>query len=99
MVLRGVGCVWCYPRCSVLAYRMILCDVRYQASVWCYEMCGTELAYAATARLLLESEGLVYRVCPYAMCGTELAYGATRCAAAASLLEMAKEWVFVGRSQ
>eukprot|EP00961_Rhodomonas_salina_P102693 1381089-Rhodomonas_salina.1 len=32
--------------CAVLSLRMLLRDVRYWASVWCYAVCGTELAYA-----------------------------------------------------
>eukprot|EP00961_Rhodomonas_salina_P148526 1999469-Rhodomonas_salina.1 len=50
---------------------MLLRAVRYRATVCCYVLCSTELAYAATgsARMLL-------RGC-YAMRGTELAYATT----------------------
>eukprot|EP00961_Rhodomonas_salina_P140356 1888738-Rhodomonas_salina.3 len=54
----------------------VLCGVRYWASVCCYSVCGTGLAYGGGAA----HEGTAVCGTPYAVCGTELAYAPTRCA-------------------
>eukprot|EP00961_Rhodomonas_salina_P174734 2356956-Rhodomonas_salina.4 len=41
------GAVECPRRSRCYQSTGALRDVRYWASVWCYEMCGTELAYDA----------------------------------------------------
>eukprot|EP00961_Rhodomonas_salina_P059750 802267-Rhodomonas_salina.1 len=53
--MRGTELAYGGTRCAVLRWRMVVRDVRYRASVWCYAMRGTELAYGATRCAVLSA--------------------------------------------
>eukprot|EP00961_Rhodomonas_salina_P032680 440688-Rhodomonas_salina.1 len=63
---------------------MVLRDVRYWHSVWCYAMYGTEIVYGATRcdvlaqRMVLCDVRYWHSVWCYAISGTDIASGAAR---------------------
>eukprot|EP00961_Rhodomonas_salina_P119445 1607162-Rhodomonas_salina.1 len=92
---RGITLPYIPTHSPVLTFRMLLCAgwyalpyAWYWASVWCYAMCGTELAYGATPYDYWAWVWCVQRywdsgtresVRCYATYGTELANSTTRC--------------------
>eukprot|EP00961_Rhodomonas_salina_P249355 3370472-Rhodomonas_salina.1 len=76
----------CYTTMRCVYCCVVLCGVRYCASVCCYVVCSTNQPYPAPCCAVLTSpilrRGVQYQPNPscYGVCGTEPAYGAMRCA-------------------
>eukprot|EP00961_Rhodomonas_salina_P272618 3683656-Rhodomonas_salina.3 len=69
-------------RVPVLVQVVVLRDAQYWARVWCYALCGTELAYAATRREMAfptrsVSSGRVLPPISYEIYSTDVGYAAT----------------------
>eukprot|EP00961_Rhodomonas_salina_P131169 1765435-Rhodomonas_salina.1 len=69
----GMRCEAC--RAHVVLGLSTLCDVRYRASVCCYDQVWTSTRQLCEASQV--SPAIALRAC-YAMSGTDIAYGATR---------------------